>query len=88
MIIEIRHLPTGQKIKHINVDIEFDDVEETTRITTANSSIEIKDEKSHVEKSSGEKPATDFSNISPTRPAIPEKREHKEIPAEMKDLEL
>ena len=25
MIIEIKGLPTGQKIKHINVDITFDD---------------------------------------------------------------
>ena len=84
MIIEIKGLPEGQKIKHINVDISFDD------------SGDIQDINTKADIGSYKQP----ENI-PTEPVMPqnesfkeyevqsiEKREKKEIPDEMRDIEF
>ena len=84
MIIKIEGLPDGQKIKHINVDISFEDdgsaVVKTK--TDTETGIQIDKPKSVVE-----------SDIDFEPPKAPEHfhfddRPQKEVPPEMQDLEF
>ena len=63
MIIEIKNLPSGRKVKHINVDITFEE-----------------DNVSVVAK-------TDNKLEVPVAESSP-KREQKEVPPEMTDMEF
>lgn len=85
MIIKIEGLPEGQKIKHINVDISFEDGEAVVK-TKADPVYDTP------------KPDVKFDNtveINPIKgdypsemPMIPGNREKKEIPPEMQDMEF
>lgn len=93
MIIEIKDLPHGRKVKHINVDITFEEdggvvvnasSDTQPSISTRNfpeSPIDPKDPIDHQETQS-ESP----SDIE--RPVISEDRPKKEVPSEMLDLEF
>lgn len=72
MIIEIKNLPEGRKVKHINVDITFEEDGAVVKTVT--------EEKSP-------QPNVKFDNV-PTPPQTVVEREHKEIPPEMQDLEF
>ena len=93
MIIEISGLPEGQKIKHINVDIKFED----DGSATVNSTVDGKEtDKSFNETPVNEEPlsvdtvqalGTGTDDLI-TAPLIDEEREHKDIPPEMTDMEF
>lgn len=73
MIIKIEGLPQGQKIKHINVDISFEDDDVKVQTTT-----EVEEPASDIEFEKVEAPETfQFDG-----------RPQKEVPPEMQDLEF
>lgn len=85
MLIEIKDLPPGQKIKKISVDITFED------------SGEIHCEQTVDTRDSAPVSDKQFIPEPPSPPNPPESRiikedgkvrEHKEIPPEMKDMEF
>lgn len=67
MIIEIKNLPQGRKVKHINVDITFEEDGVSVDTKTTNQ-IEM--------------PIVESPQKEPT------KREQKEVPPEMTDMEF
>lgn len=88
MIIEISGLPEGQKIKHINVDIQFEDDGSAVVKTKATPSHK---EPLSVDTKSVLGVSDDFGisdEIIPDMPNIEEKREKKDIPPEMTDMEF
>lgn len=73
MIIKIENLPEGQTIKHINIDISFDDDGNPQIQTTRDSEVSF-EESSEIPEV--ESPVTD------------EEREHIDVPPEMTDVEF
>lgn len=79
MIIEIKGLPTGQKIKHINVNITFDDVVTATTSTDPVFKPPVSIEQGNVQELSTI-PVPPTNNI--------DDRPKKDIPYEMTDMEF
>lgn len=79
MIIEIKNLPEGRKVKHINFDISFE--EDGSAVVRTNSV------QSYIHHSENN---TINDEVAPKVdvPKIHLQREHKEVPPEMKDLEF
>jgi hypothetical protein len=76
MIIEIKDLPQGRKVKHINVDITFEE-----------DGVVVKTKTEPTDSGSVDLPKFDMSeNTIPVSEPI--EREHKEIPPEMTDMEF
>lgn len=96
MIIEIKDLPEGRKVKHINVDISFEEdgnvkVQTNNNIdfyempTTVNySTASEKDE--NIEEKVESTESTESVKIE--KPVIKERKANKDIPPEMTDMEL
>ncbi len=84
MIIEIKGLPEGQKIKHINVDIEFDDSGEIESVN-----VNPLTEGSY-KTNAKEQSVTNLKPVIQAPPATSQdtNREQKEIPNEMKNIEF
>ena len=88
MKITIEGLPEGQKIKHINVDISFDEdgnPRTVTRVKPQRESVDNEEMKAHVE---AQVPPV---NVQPpmtqvAQPSVDGPREAKEIPPEMQDI--
>lgn len=85
MIIKIEGLPEGRTVKHINVDITFDEtgpVVKSTVDTTAPTKLDARQDTPQA-------PSTEpVQNIAVDRPVVDEPRERKEIPPEMSDMEF
>lgn len=81
MTIKIEGLPAGQTIKHINVDIQFED---------GNTKIKTKlDETEPVKTFQPKEPENLQAETTPSGPNFRNiERPQKEIPDEMKDLEF
>lgn len=93
MIIEIKGLPNGQAIKHINVDITFDETGPVVRSTvdTSENQKHSFTPKPQPQQTNPAQTAVDSSidsSLIVERPNIEEQRERKEVPAEMTDLEF
>jgi hypothetical protein len=84
MIIEIKDLPHGRKVKHINVDITFEEDGEVQ--------VQTKVEDIKISKPTKIAPApvaeSNDTDAVIERPVIPEEREKKEVPQEMTDMEF
>ena len=96
MIIEIKGMPEGQKIKRISVDIDFDengaisDVQEKQEVYTKNSTEEkncINEEMSDFMKGIDLDAAVP-EDVKPEAVVPDETREKKPVPKEMLELEL
>lgn len=72
MIIEIKDLPSGRKVKHISVDITFE--EDGSPVVKTSTAEEPKEE-------------IKFENVEPPK-VQDSQREQKEIPPEMSDMEF
>lgn len=81
MIIEIKGLPNGKSIKHINIDVTFDE--------GGNAKVEQTVDQDEPVILSGNpiSPSPQSNADSPAVPNIPEP-EAKEIPKEMTDMEF
>ena len=75
MIIEIKDLPEGRKVKHINVDIKFEEDGSVVVKSKTEPSVEV--EESPV-----------VFDTAPVPPVTNIERERKEVPPEMQDLEF
>lgn len=86
MIIEIKGLPSGRQVKHINVDITFEDGNPVikTNVTEKNLVNSSDENNQHAF------PDTDsiHENKPIEMPTIPETRDKKEVPPEMTDMEF
>lgn len=85
MIIEIKNLPEGRKVKHINVDISFEEDGPAVEVKT-DTHIELGSERPHPPAPPVPPPKRVINED--LKPSIPETRETKPIPDEMKDLEF
>lgn len=79
MIIKVEGLPQGQKIKHINVDIQFEDDVAIVKTKTEPSVKSVEDKDSNIEFDRPVHPGASDSD---------ETREQKDIPKEMTDVEF
>ncbi len=87
MIIEIRGLPEGQKIKKLTVDVDFDEEGNASTVTRVKPQRDNEAMKAHVE---AQVPPV---NVQPPMTQVPQPsvdgpRAAKEIPPEMQDLEF
>ena len=85
MIIEIKNLPNGQKIKHVHIDIDFDD--------NGNVSEERVSVNNDIQQSNEFKKNEQFTNLEPhihesKEIQHEEARERMDIPPEMLDGEF
>lgn len=89
MIIEIKGLPEGQKIKHINVDVTFDDSGEVVVKTVMDPNVKKIEKLDLPPMPKPEPPRNMRRDHKEERPVIDiEKREVKDVPNEMKDMEF
>lgn len=101
MIIEIKDIPQGKKIKHLSVDIDFTDSESTSVNSFEDDFEPIKTVQKKVSKTSKVSQVSQF--INPVNPVSESKqeskkdllpdvnisdREEKEIPQEMTNAEF
>ena len=90
MIIEIKGLPDGQAIKHINVDITFDEsgpvVKSTVDTTSEPHSFKQPSQPASIAPTTSQESSVDNGAIP--RPVIDTERERKEVPSEMTDMEF
>lgn len=81
MTIKIEGLPEGQTIKHINVDIQFEDGEPKIKTNL--------DETAELKSVQAKKPENLHAETTPNGPNIrTSERPQKEIPDEMQNLEF
>jgi len=95
MIIEIKDLPTDRNVKTVNFTIEFEDgkVQHISQNPGTPSPMPTPDfSNDHTVPAAPSVSSTDQSNESQPsvveRPIVQADRPHKEVPAEMQDLEF